>query len=681
MDQGIFRALVNPHPSGSGGYNNLVKRLLHHPHLPLLLLLLIGLAAGLPVYNDYGLSWDEPLFYEYAAAIPGAYSIRARLDGTFNMEEAYGPSADHATYGPAYLLLAQPLVDGLDALTHSTQPDLWHLVNYLTYLVGALLLYVLCRRWVSPWAAFGAALLFLTQPVLWGHAWINPKDMPFLVFFIAALLSGLWMVDQLKAGPPSSALAPDAADKRWQRRRRAWQVWGILLVGLALITVVFWGGWQALFSNLIQQAYQAPPDSSLGRLFTRLAPNAGQVAVEAYINKALVWLNRLKLGLVGLAVLAALPALALTFWLDGVRRFFGWLERRLGPLPTPPGWWMKGIPVRRWLFPALVAGVLVGLLTANRIVGPLAGVLVAFSFFLYSGRRPWVGLLVYGLVGGLTCLATWPYLWEAPLSRFVEVLRHMSANPHPIPVLFNGVIYQSDKLPASYLPGMLALTLSEPVWLLFLGGLGVATWRAFHQRLQWRDLLPVLLWFLLPLVYVVLRRPPIYDGYRHFMFILPPVFVFIALALQALFERLRRPWASGLLLAAVLLPGVIALASLHPYQYTYYNSLAGGTGGAFRRYETDYWLTCYRQLMGELNQSVPEGSTLFVYRQPSIAEGYAAPGLNIERYDPDDDQTFSGSLLLLTTRSNVDLVNYPAAPELLSVGRDGAVFCLVREIP
>lgn len=659
-----------------------MKPLLRHPNFPLLLLLLIGLAAGLPVYNDYGLSWDEPLFYEYAAAIRGAYSIQARLDGTFDMEEAYGPSAaDHKTYGPAYLLLAQPLVDGLEALTHAAQPDLWHLVNYLTFLAGALLLYILCRRWVSPWAAFGAGLLFLTQPVLWGHAWINPKDMPFLVFFLAAMLSGLRLVDTLTCGATSPQLSAEAVERRWQRRRRGWQVAGVVLVALALIAVVFWGQWQALFSSMIEKAYQAPQDSPLGRLFTRLAPYAGQIEVEAYINKALIWLNRLKLGLVGLAGLVAVPALALTFWLDGVRRLSDWLEKRLGPLPAWPGWWAKGIPARRWLLPALLAGILGGLLTSIRVLGPLAGVLVALSFLLYSGRRPWIGWVVYALAGGLVCLATWPYLWEAPLSRFIEVFRHMASNPQSLPVLFNGTVYQSLNLPASYLPGMLALTLSEPVWLLFLGGLGTGVWRAFHRRLEWRDLLAVLAWFLLPFAYVVLRRPPIYDGYRHFMFILPPVFVFTALAFQALFEWLRRRWVYGLLVAGILLPGVIGLVSLHPYQYTYYNTLAGGTGGAFRRYETDYWLTCYRELMDELNQSIPEGSTLFVYRQPLIAETYAAPGINVERYDPDDDQTFPGSLLLLTTRANVDLLNYPEAPELLAVGRDGAIFCLVREIP
>ncbi len=109
---------------------------------------------------------------------------------------------------------------------------------------------------------------------------------------------------------------------------------------------------------------------------------------------------------------------------------------------------------------------------------------------------------------------------------------------------------------------MLSLTLTEPVWLLFLGGLGVATWRAFHQRLEWRDLLPVLLWFLLPFTYVLLRRPPMYDGFRHFLFILPPVFVFIALAFQALFERLRNSCASFTLSMAWALLAPSAMAAL-----------------------------------------------------------------------------------------------------------------------
>ena len=92
-------------------------------------------------------------------------------------------------------------------------------------------------------------------------------------------------------------------------------------------------------------------------------------------------------------------------------------------------------------------------------------------------------------------------------------------------------------------------------------------------------------------------------------------------------------------------------------------------------------LTLIRELMDEVNQSTAMGTTLFVHRQPANAREYAGPGLIVRPFDPDDDQTFSGSLLLLTTRSNVDLKHYPEAPELFSVEQDGAVFCLVRQIP
>jgi hypothetical protein len=277
--------------------------------------------------------------------------------------------------------------------------------------------------------------------------------------------------------------------------------------------------------------------------------------------------------------------------MSGVRRFSAWLESLLGPLPSLPAWRVSLPPLRRWLGPALVAGACLGLAVSVRVLGPLAGLLVGLVFLLRPERRSWAGLLVYALAGGLVALATWPYLWEKPLGHFLEVFRMMSNNPQIIPVLFNGAVLQSDKLPASYLPVMLGLTLSEPVWLLFLGGLCMGIWRAFHRRLDWTALLAVVLWFWLPFGYVILRRPPMYDGYRHFLFILPPVFVLTALALEALFQRLRRAWLNGLLLAAVLLPGVIPLIALQPYPYTYYNNLVGGLGGAFRRFETDYWLT------------------------------------------------------------------------------------------
>jgi hypothetical protein len=41
---------------------------------PILILLAVNLIAGLFIFRDYGLSWDEPLFYDYGDALGYAYS-------------------------------------------------------------------------------------------------------------------------------------------------------------------------------------------------------------------------------------------------------------------------------------------------------------------------------------------------------------------------------------------------------------------------------------------------------------------------------------------------------------------------------------------------------------------------------------------------------------------------------
>ncbi|MFO3797278.1 MAG: hypothetical protein ACK8QZ_08350, partial [Anaerolineales bacterium] len=72
-------------------------------------LLLLFLITGLLTFRHYGYTWDEPLYYAYAEALPYAYNPLHWLRPDFDLEKAYGPSPeDHKMRGPAYLLLAQP---------------------------------------------------------------------------------------------------------------------------------------------------------------------------------------------------------------------------------------------------------------------------------------------------------------------------------------------------------------------------------------------------------------------------------------------------------------------------------------------------------------------------------------------------------------------------------------------
>jgi len=515
---------------------------------PILILLAINILIGLFIFRDYGLSWDEPLFYDYADALGYAYSPRAWFSGDFNLENAYGASGtDHANRGPAYILLAEQPVRLLESLGLDNA-SAWHLVNFLAFQLAVYFIHRLAQRWMKPWPAFAAAALFSTQPLFWGHAFINPKDPPFLAFFLASVCLGFEMVNVWKDGT--------------KNRRRKFQA-------------------------------------------------------------------------------SILPAIIL------------------------------------------------GITTSIRVLGPLAGLFVALYTLQGIRRKAVPHLMVYALIAILTMFIAWPYLWPDPLGRFIEVFRFMSDNPTQLAVLFNGQLYQAGELPRRYLPILLSITLTEPVWILFIIGLFLAFWKQITARSSLstghRSLITeytlILLWFLIPFAYVILRKPPMYDGYRHFLFMLPPVFIFAGLAFENLFARVQSRWINAVIVLLILMPGVAAAVQLHPFEYAYYNSFAGGTGGAFRTYETDYWLTCYKDAMQQFNAQAAQGTRLFVKREPYIAANYASPGISIHDYRAEFGGIQSGDYILVNTRANEDLKTFKDAPVVVEISRQGAVFCIIKEKP
>ncbi len=129
-----------------------------------------------------------------------------------------------------------------------------------------------------------------------------------------------------------------------------------------------------------------------------------------------------------------------------------------------------------------------------------------------------------------------------------------------------------------------------------------------------------------------------------------------------------------------LAPGALGIILLHPYEYTYYNSASGGMAAASRHYETDYWLTCYREAMN--SPALLSSSTIYVFPEPSLAALYARPGTSVHGYDPNSPPavTAADATLLLTTRANIDLSIQPGNPVLLEVSRLGAPFCVVKSL-
>jgi len=58
-----------------------------------------------------------------------------------------------------------------------------HFVNFLTFMLGTVIFFSLCKRSLTSHIATITTALFASQPVIFGYGFINQKDMPFMVFF------------------------------------------------------------------------------------------------------------------------------------------------------------------------------------------------------------------------------------------------------------------------------------------------------------------------------------------------------------------------------------------------------------------------------------------------------------------------------------------------------------------
>jgi len=320
-----------------------------------------------------------------------------------------------------------------------------------------------------------------------------------------------------------------------------------------------------------------------------------------------------------------------------------------------------------------------------------------------------------------TLFATWPWAHVRPLRGLAEATALAIRFPRPTPVLFEGRIASSDALPWYYLPKMLAIT--TPPVLLALAGLGV--WLALrdarggHDRGRIAVARITLVWVGLPICLFIARRPAVYDGIRHFLFLLPGLAILAALGASALAEALRERPGAGAAAAVVvllfLLP-VPALVRLHPYQATYFNALVGGVAGAQERYDTDYWMSSYGEavrwldrraagrrggldvLMGGLpvptpaltregplcpGDPPPDGIELITEDFLKTVATYAAsPAVRIhtlpERW-VGEHPAAGLDMYLATTRFGYDRC-FPDAPVVHAVARAGATFAVVKDI-
>ena len=591
------------------------------PALLALVSLLALVVVGFVVADDYGMSWDEERNYLVGVDALQAYTGAGQY---LDYLDAGDPLAHH---GPSYFMLWAVLTKvGTAMVPWWIGADARHFVNFLMFVLSVVGVYLLSVRVMERRYAWMTSALFATQPLLFGHGFINQKDTPFMAMFVLSVVVGMAAVDW--------------ADRAWasgagQGQRRGWGEvssrgrWvAAIYVGLTaaiVLDLVYLGRGLETVKDLVQRAYEGEAWGLVQRVFDVLATDAYKTPLELYLMKVewVYWMARVVvvLGLVGIGVI-------LTYWLmpDRVREGWG----------------------RNWrgLMLAVGAGAAVGFTVSIRPIGGFAGVLVGvYGLYRLRGRGWWL-LGVYGGAALLMMYMTWPYLWDSPVQRLWESMiftGNVSGN-----TLYRGAKVPSASLPWHYFPTLASIELTEPVVVLFALGVGVGAWRWAKGKVDGGVMGVLALWLGVPLLALIGFGMGIYNNIRQLHFVLVPAFVLAGLGLAVLMTSLRRVWLQYAMLALLLLPGMIGIVRLHPYEYVYFNTYTGGVEGARRMYAMDYWCTSYREAMDFVNTHAEPGDVIMAFGADRAARPFAREGLSIIR-NP-GGQSVEGVDILLTCK-------------------------------
>jgi hypothetical protein len=196
------------------------------------------------------------------------------------------------------------------------------------------------------------------------------------------------------------------------------------------------------------------------------------------------------------------------------------------------------------------------------------------------------------------------------------------------------------------------------------------------------------MWFGVPIGATILAQPTLYDNFRHFFFALPPLFIFSSMGIEEVMDKVKlttkeRSYGIILLIFILLAPGFYYLVKLHPYQYIYYNAITKGVGGAYQKFEMDYWGTSFKEATEYLNSIAPQGSKVVtIFWEPHhIVKTYSRPDLIIEVVENPqeincDDKTYA--ILSSRFKDHIDLFTYGQI--IITTGRESAVFSVIKDL-
>lgn len=281
----------------------------------------------------------------------------------------------------------------------------------------------------------------------------------------------------------------------------------------------------------------------------------------------------------------------------------------------------------------------VGIAVGSRVGGVLlyayAGLFFGIHFLMQFKANGFKNFLQYVkvfallvVIGHLLSISLWPFGQQHIFTSWYEALKKSTEGAYFTfnHELFEGVRRYMANVPWYYLPKFILI--NTP--LMVLAGVAlIAVCGLFAKRLFTNPILILFVLFALvfPIVYAEYQSMYYYNGWRHYLFVYPPMVVLSALGWESLIRLVKSPMAGKVI--AVVLFGLCLLPAFwmvknNPNECVYFNELTGGVKGAYGKYETDYYSNSCRAAGEWLANQVPDKKIMVaINNEPQTAAYYA----------------------------------------------------------
>ena len=244
----------------------------------------------------------------------------------------------------------------------------------------------------------------------------------------------------------------------------------------------------------------------------------------------------------------------------------------------------------------------------TRIVGVLMPamtlILYALRFFKstqFKIKEAFYGLLFFLFGLFFFVILMWPMLWFDTAGNFNNALKSVLHIRYPFDIFYMGhwLKPSNHELPWHYLPLWIISTV--PIMVLVLFSVGVFYWLSFYRGILKRmadEPLGVLalIWFFVPVLLGIIIKPTMYDGWRHFYFIYPPMIIIAMSGYRWVASNKKIQIIILSLLMLDMSATIWKIQKLHPYEHLYFNALGGvNLKDSLERFQLDSWGVEFRR--------------------------------------------------------------------------------------